>query len=410
MKFNWKNACRSVTMAGLRQSRILIKWIILGLICGIGIGLVSTAFFLSISKVTEFRIEHGSIIWLLPLAGLFITFLYRFANDENDRGTNLVLEAIQNKDDVPLNMTPLIFISTVITHLFGGSAGREGAAIQIGGSLGDFIGKLLKFNKEDRRVAILCGMAAAFSALFGTPISATVFAMEVSTIGIMQYSALVPCAIAAITSHVISDFFGCKGLSCEIDLQGISVRAIILIGVLAILCALLSISFCMLTKKAGDIFSTYIHNKYLRIFVGGLIIAALTFAVRNQDYNGLGIEVIKEALLGQTHYYTFAIKMIFTIITLAVGFKGGEIVPTLYIGATFGCAFGMICNLSPTLCAATAMGAMFCGVTNSPITALLLCFEMFGIDGFAYYIIAIAISYLMSGYFGLYRTQKFYKT
>ncbi|MCR5666865.1 MAG: chloride channel protein [Eubacterium sp.] len=398
----------NLSKGSMRRFRMLIKWMILALICGVGIGFVGIAFLESVSKVTEFRIEHGWIIWLLPLSGLLIMLIYdKFAYDETDRGTNLVLTAIQTKEEIPLNMTPIIFISTVLTHLFGGSAGREGAALQIGGSLGDFFGRLLRFDEADRRIAIMCGMSAAFSSLLGTPLAATVFVMEVVAVGIMQYSALVPCAISALTAHYLTVHFGFHSMHFVMtDIPEASIKSFVIIGILAILCAALSIFFCVVLQQSHSFFVKILKNRYLRICIGGFAVAGLTFIVGNQDYNGAGVEVIARALQGDVQWYVFLLKIVFTAITLGVGYKGGEIIPTLYVGAAFGCAFGTIAGFSPTLCAAVGLGAVFCGVTNSPITSILLCFELFGMEALPYYLIAIAVSYMLSGYFGLYRSQQ----
>ncbi len=388
--------------------KLLVKWIVLAIICGLGIGFVGVLFLYCIQQATQLRIEHGWIIWLLPLGGLLIVAIYhKFAYSETDLGTNLVLDAIQTKEKVPLNMTPIIFISTVITHLLGGSAGREGAALQIGGSLGNFFGRLLRFDEKDQKIAIMCGMAAAFSSLFGTPLAASIFAMEVVAVGTMQYSAIVPCVISSVTAHYLT--LRCGFASTHFDLNNLpreDIKSFILIGILGVLCAAISILFCLLLQKSQVLFQKISKNDYLRILLGGLIIAFLTFVVGSQDYNGAGIEVIARAAAGEGVWYAFLLKILFTIITLGVGYKGGEIIPSLYIGATFGCAFGMLLGFSPNLCAAVAMGAVFCGVTNSPITSILICFELFGMEALPYYIIAIAISYMLSGYFGLYRSQQ----
>ncbi|SDB21671.1 chloride channel protein [Eubacterium oxidoreducens] len=399
----------NLSKGSVRRFKMMIKWMILALICGVGIGFVGIAFLYSVRQVTDFRMAHGWIIWLLPFCGLLIMLIYdKFANDDHDRGTNLVLMAILTEEKIPLNMTPIIFVSTILTHLFGGSAGREGAALQIGGSLGEFFGRLLRFDEADRKIAIMCGMSAAFSALLGTPLAATIFAMEVVTVGIMQYTALVPCAISALTAHYLAVHFGFESMHFTItDIPGASIPTFIIIGILGILCAVLSMVFCSLLQQSHTVFVNVIKRKYRRIFLGGLVIAVLTWLIGNQDYNGAGVEVIARALQGDVVWYVFILKIIFTVITLSAGYKGGEIIPTLYVGATFGCAFGTITGFSPTLSAAVAMGAVFCGVTNSPITSILICFELFGLEALPYYLIAIAISYMLSGYFGLYRAQKF---
>ena len=383
------------------------KWVLLAVIVGIVVGLVGTAFYFCFDWVTEVRTEYPWLIFLLPAAGLLIVWCYRRLDGEQDLNTNLILSAVHSGDNIPLRMAPLIFASTLITHLFGGSAGREGAALQLGGSIAHGFAKLFKVKENQQNIIIMCGMSAAFSAVFGTPLAAAVFAMEVVSVGIMQYSALLPCVIAALTAHLIALSFGATGESfLVVDVPEIGLLPLGEVALLAIFCGLASILFCVLLHKSGQYFQIWFKNPYLRVLVGGGAILALTLLVGNQNYNGAGMNVIAECFNGNVPTFAFLLKMVFTAITLAVGFKGGEIVPSFFIGATLGCLFGMVFGLSPSLCAAIGMGAVFCGVTNSPITSLLICFEMFGLGGMPYYLLAIAISYVVSGYYGLYQSQK----
>ncbi|MCC8150753.1 MAG: chloride channel protein [Lachnospiraceae bacterium] len=385
-----------------------LKWIIFSILSGILVGLVGVAFYFCMDAVTSCRAAHPRLIFLLPAGGLAIVGLYRLLHDEKDTGTNLVLSAIHSNDKIPLRMAPLIFISTLITHLFGGSAGREGAALQLGGSIGNALGKLFRFDDKDQHIMIMCGMSAAFSALFGTPLAAAVFSMEVVSVGIMHYSALVPCVIASLVAHGIA--LSCHAMPESFDLgvlPDFSIRTAVLIGVLAVLCAFVSILFCVILHSAEHLYKRFFKNAYLRASVGGGIVVILTLLVGSQDYNGTGMSMIESCIAtGEVYPLAFLLKMIFTAATLGAGYKGGEIVPTFFIGATFGCLFGNLIGLSPALCAAVGMGAVFCGVTNSPITALLICFELFGFEGMPYYLIAIALSYMMSGYYGLYSSQR----
>ena len=384
------------------------KWLFISLLCGVLIGLVGCAFSICLSAVTNFRMEHPKIILLLPFGGLSIVALYRILKDERDGGTNLILSSIHSGDRVPLRMSPCIFISTVITHLFGGSAGREGAALQLGGSLGNAIGRVFHLDEKDHKIITMCGMSAAFSALFGTPMAAAIFPMEVVSVGIMHYSALVPCVIASLTANQLALLFGIQPEFFPIDkIPPFQWQSACLIAGLAVLCAFVSILFCSCMHEAGYLYQKFIPNPYLRIFTGGCIVACMTLLVGNQQYNGAGINYVAGFFHAETVFpAAFLLKIIFTAATLGAGFKGGEIVPTFYIGAASGCLFGMASGFEPDLCAAVGMSAVFCGVTNSPITSLLISFELFGYDGMPYYLIGISISYLLSGYFGLYSSQK----
>ena len=382
------------------------KWIILAVITGILVGAFSTAFAWCLLNVAELRAEHSWLIFLLPLGGLLIVFLYRVAGMAKDRGTNLVIHSIRDNDKVPGRMSVLIFISTVITHLFGGSAGREGAALQIGGSLGHLFGRIMRMDMRHKKIMTMCGMSAAFSAVFGTPIAAAVFSMEVISVGIMHYSALVPCMFSSLIASHFAARLGISPASFVINaIPEMTIESALKTGLLGVCCAALSIVFCMALGKAGSIYQKLIKNAYLRILVGGCIVIALTFICGTYDYNGAGTEVIARAVSGEVAPAAFILKIVFTAVTLGAGFKGGEIVPTFFIGATFGCLFGQITGLSPSLCAAVGMAATFCGVTNCPLTSLIISFELFGFSAIPYLMIVIPISYILSGYRGLYKDQ-----
>lgn len=387
---------------------LFCKWTFFPLLSGVVIGLAGCAFYYCLYIATNLRMAHPWLIFLLPVGGLCIAGLYHLFHNEKDPGTNLVLSAIQSGDNVPLRMAPSIFISTVITHLFGGSAGREGAALQLGGSLGNAFGKLFHMDEKDSHIMIMCGMSAAFSALFGTPMAAAVFAIEVISVGIMHYSALLPCILSSLAAHGIAMLFGFRGESFTIlERPDFTIFNAVRISLLAVLCALLSILFCITLHKARSLYKKYLKNPYLRIFTGGCFVVVLTLLIGNQDYNGAGMQVIARCMEeAAVRPEAFLLKILLTAVTLGAGFKGGEIVPSLFIGATFGCLFGNLLGFSPTLCAAVGICSVFCGVTNCPISSLLISFELFGFDAMPYFLLAIGFSYLCSGYFGLYQSQK----
>lgn len=389
------------------RALVSLKWIIFAIIVGIIVGLCGTAFYFALSLVTVLRTQNSWLIFLLPLGGVGIVAMYRILHNEKDTGTNLVISAIHSDDELPLRMAPLIFVSTLLTHLFGGSAGREGAALQMGGSIGNALGRLFRFDDKDKHVMIMCGMSAAFSALFGTPMAAAILPMEMVSVGVMYYIALVPCVISSLIAHGIAYSFGVSNEMFIIrSIPKFGIISSIEISVLAILCALVSILFCVLLHKSEDLYKRFFANPYVRAIVGGCIIIVLTLLVGNQDYNGTGINIIAHCINGTVRPEAFLLKMIFTALTLGAGYKGGEIVPSFFTGAAFGCLFGNLLGFSPTLCTAVGMTAVFCGVTNCPITSLLISFELFGYDGMPYFLLATALSYMLSGYFGLYRSQK----
>lgn len=391
----------------LQRTITSIKWVIFSMLVGLIVGLCGTAFYKGLYFVTQTRIEHPWLIFLLPFAGLLIVGLYHALKNSNDGGTNLVISAIHSGDELPLRMAPLIFISTLITHLFGGSAGREGAALQMGGSIGNSLGKLFRFDEKDKHIMIMCGMSAAFSSLFGTPMAAAIFSMEMISVGVMHYSALVPCVISSLIANGVASKFDVKNEFFLIDeIPKFNIITAIQISILAALCALLSIVFCILLHKTQDLYKKVFKNQYLRVFAGGCFVLAATIIVGSQTYNGTGMNIIDKCISGTVRPEAFILKMLFTALTLGAGYKGGEIVPSFCTGAAFGCLYGNLFGFSPTLCTAVGMTSVFCGVTNCPITSLLISFELFGYDGMPYFLLSIAFSYMFSGYFGLYHSQK----
>ncbi len=384
-----------------------LKWIVFSIVVGIFVGILGSLFSILLSHATSFRTEHPKIIYLLPFSGLVIVGLYHLMHNEKDTGTNLIISAVHSGKKLSFQTAPLIFISTILTHLFGGSAGREGAALQMGGSFGNSIGKFFRFDEKDNKIVIMCGMSAAFSAVFGTPLAATLFPLEMVTVGIMYYSALLPCVISSLTAHSVAVLFHLHAESYDLGmLPEWSIMSASKVTILALLCAVLSILFCVILHKTEHLYHKYFPNAYLRIFVGGLFIVLFTILVGSNDYNGAGSHIIEQCFSGEVAPESFLLKMIFTALTIGAGYKGGEIVPSFYIGATFGCLFGNLLGFSPALCAGIGLVSVFCGVTNSPITSLIISFELFGFESMPFFLIAVAFSYMFSGYFSLYNTQK----
>lgn len=386
--------------------KLFIKWTAISLISGLGVGSVGIAFVYCMNFATNMRTTHDYLIYFLPLGGLAIVFLYNITNSKEARGTNLVLSTLHAESEIPIKMAPLIFVTTVITHFVGGSTGREGAALQIGGSIGNTLGKWFHLDDRDKRVVIMCSMSAAFSAVFGTPLAAAFFSMEVVSVGVMYYAALVPCVFSSLIASQLAIACGVNFETFSIiNLPVFSVFSGLKISLLSLLCAGVSIIFCIMLHGFSKLYNKYLINPYIRIVTGGCLIIAFTLIVGSRDYLGIGIPLIEHAVSGNAKPLSFLLKMIFTALTIGAGYKGGEIVPSFCVGATFGCLFGNILGFSPSLCAAVGMIAVFCGVTNCPITSLLIGFELFGFEGFPFFLIAIAISYSLSGYYGLYSDQ-----
>ncbi len=387
---------------------VFVKWIIIASITGVLGGFIGVAFNKSISYVTDLHQQYPALLFLMPVLGLLIVLMYDKAKLSGDGGTNLILHSIRHLKGVPIIIAPMIFISTVLTHLVGGSAGREGAALQLGGSIGAQVGRIFRLSQKDMNVAVMCGMGALFSALFGTPLTAAFFAMEVIAVGVLYYSAFVPCVVSSLVAYAISYLF--KGFTLPYNppkVPNLSLISMLQTGGLAILCAFISILFCLIMKYTKEGLTKLFKNPYIRMLCGGVIFIALAM-IFGDEYTGLGAKTIVTAVNeGHAKYYDFILKMIFTAVTMAIGFKGGEIVPTLFIGSTFGCAIGAHLGLDPTFGAAVGIVAVFCGVVNCPIASILLSIELFGGEGTAFYVVAVCISYMLSGYYSIYSSQRF---
>ncbi len=396
----------------LRQTRerllLFVKWLGISVLCGVPIGLTGWLFHHLVEEATALRESCGWLIFLLPLGGAAIALLYRLAGMEEDGGTNSVLRSVRTGGLLPFRMAPLIFVGTILTHLLGGSSGREGAALQLGGSMAAQIGRWLRLNRRDLHTITLCGMSAAFAALFGTPLTAAVFAMEVVKVGAMYYAAIVPCVLAGLIGAGIAGSLGAAPASfAAAGIPELSLVTVLQVLVLGILCAVVSVLFCVSMHAAGSWYRKLLPDSILRAAVGGALVLALTLLIGSRDYNGAGMAVIDRAMAGEAVPYAFLLKILFTALTLGAGFKGGEIVPAFFVGATFGCTAGGLLGLAPGFGAAVGLAGVFCGVVNCPLATLLLCLELFGGEGMPLFALAAAVSYLLSGYFGLYSGQKF---
>ena len=431
----------------------LFRWTLLAVCTGVLCGGIGTLFHLAVEWVTEQRTEHVWLLWLLPAAGIAITALYK-ATGCVGKGTNDVLRAVQDGSSVTPWLVPAIFLGTVLTHLCGGSAGREGAALQMGGSIGWNIGRVLHFNNHDCRTATVCGMAAFFSALFGTPLTATLFAMMVVDVGLMLTVAFVPGFLAALIAYSISlkagiaptrfvmeappldawtvgatmgAVFRCPvwttaadELSALLKRSGIPLygaalrddtldaRTVVRTAVLAMCCAVVAVIFCQMLHFFEHEIPKLLPNPWVRAAAGGAAVVALSYLMGVGRYNGAGMDVIMDAVeLEQALPWDFVCKMVLTVLTLSVGFKGGEVVPSFYIGATFGCVVGPLLGLPAGFSAAVGLVCVFCGATNTLVASIVLAAELFSGAGFELMALACGLSYMFSGYHSLYSSQGF---
>lgn len=389
----------------LKEPEFFLKWLCIGVIMGGIIGLVGALFHFCSAEAEAFRGDNTWLIYLLPVAGAAIAYFYDAMKYSHDKGTNLVLLAVRDNKIMGIHHALCIFVATVLTHLCGGSSGREGASLQIGAALGSFSGRKLKFGEDDKRIMTMCGMSAMFAAVFGTPVTAAIFAMEVVSVGIFYYSAIIPCVTSALTASYISSLFGNTHLQVSVNVPKADLILYLKIALIGAICAGISVLFCQVIGKTHKLFKK-IKNHAFRAAAGGAIVVLLTLIVGDYTYNGTGGDMIVSAFTKSPFFGAFLIKMVFTAITLGSGFKGGEIFPVFFIGSSFGSVFAPLLGLDCSVGAAVGMTAIFCGVTNCPIASMLLSIELFGGEGIGMYALVCAVSYMLSGYGGLYSEQK----
>ena len=378
--------------------------VLIGLLCG-GLG---GLFHYVVDLSSGMFHAHGWLLYLLPLAGMAIVWLYHRAGIFQDKGANLVLASLRTGETVPARVAPLIFAGTVLTQLCGGSAGREGAALQIGAGTATCFNRVFHLEGKSANRMTMCGMSALFAAVFGTPITAALFSMEVSAVGVLHYAALYPCLVSSITAWEVSRYMGTAGVTMPaIPLPSPDVGTLFRVLALTLACAAVSILFLEVMHLAGRLYRRFFDGRpYRRAAVGGMLVAAATVLLGTRDYNGAGMEVAVAAVGGQAASWAFLLKILLTALTIGAGYKGGEIVPAFFIGATFGCVAGPWLGLDPGLAAAIGLIALFCSVVNCPVASMLLSVELFGGTRLWMFAVVCGVSYLMSGYSTLYSEQK----
>ena len=386
--------------------KTFLKWGFLGVLMGTVGGIMGALFHHALHFVTHIRSEHMWLIFLLPLGGLATVMIYRLFGTQGNRGTNEIIDATLDGHAVSPMVAPSIFLATSITHLFGGSAGREGAALQLGGSTASVLANLFHLKTEERKVMVMAGMSAVFAGLFGTPLTATLFCMEFESVGTVFSPALLPCFLAAFVASQVS---GMMGVHAETHILTEVFRITVVncwqYLVLAVLVSLLGIAMCWVFHQAEHFAAHHLQNPFIRIFIGGSVITLLTLLVGDHRFNGAGMDMALNAVGGNADWYSFLLKMLFTAVTLSAGFKGGEIVPTFCIGATFGCVLGGLLGLDPGMAAALGLIGLFCCATNSPIASIVLSIEMFGSTNLYLFAFICVICFVLSGNSGLYASQ-----
>ncbi|MDY6038408.1 MAG: chloride channel protein [Eubacterium sp.] len=389
-----------------RYVRLIIRWSLLSIIIGAVCGIVGALFYNGVLYATSFRKEHQWLLFLLPLAGIAIVYMYKKLGLEG-KGTDDIIDSVHESAPIKIRLVPAIFAATMLTHLFGGSAGKEGAALQLGGGIGNYIGRRVNLHSEDLRIATMAGMAAFFAAIFGTPLTATVFVVMFIKVGHLYQMAVFPCFLSSYTANWVAGNLGVVSFGFHITIPTTTPYLMLKILILAALCGLVSTLMCNSYRFIHSLYDEIFSNSYFKIISGGLIIILLSLLVGKDTYNGAGSETIALALSGGNEgYFAFLLKILFTALTLGAGFKGGEIVPTLFIGTSFGCVIAPLLGIPSSFGAALCMVALFGGATNTMLAPVCLAIECFGGGGIQMFALASFVGYLCSGYNGLYSSQK----
>lgn len=386
----------------------LIKWLCLASVVGILAGSASAFFLVSLNWAAETRESYTYLLFLLPFAGALVSFLYMRYGGSVIKGNNLILEEIRDRrEGIPLRMAPLVLFGTIMTHLFGGSAGREGTAVQMGSAFADLTGKIFRLDRIDRKIILISGISAGFGSLFGTPLAGAIFGIEVLALGLVSYQALIPAFFASFIGDKITRAFHVPHAHYVIDsIPTFSVLLVLKVIVASILFGLAALLFSRLTGFLKKTFTKTFKNPMLKSFIGGTIIIALVYTMGTRDYLGLGLPLIEDAFSTEVNPFAFLWKIIYTSITLGAGFQGGEVTPLFTIGATLGNMLAGILNLPLGFLAALGFIAVFSGATNTPLACFIMGIELFGAEAAIYLFLACIISYLFSGHTGIYGSQE----
>jgi len=386
---------------------IISKWILICILTGILSGSASAFFLISLEWVTQFRIHHDWIIWLLPIGGFLVGLSYYYWGESVVKGNNLLLEEYENpKKVIPFKMAPLVLSGTLLTHLFGGSAGREGTAVQMGGAIADQFTKLFKLDNSERKILIILGISAGFASVFGTPLAGAVFALEVLYFSKINFKSIVLSFLTAYAAYFTVEFWQVKHTHYSIpDVPEINLTNLFYTIIVSILFGLAALLFSRSTHFWSSLFSKNIKYPPLRPFIGGIVLATAIAGFGFTKFAGLGVPVIAESFSNSNPWYDFLLKILFTGFTLGAGFKGGEVTPLFFVGATLGSALSVIVPMPIALLAGMGFVAVFSGATHTPVACTIMGMELFGITPGLFIAIACSIAYFSSGSVGIYKSQ-----
>lgn len=386
---------------------LIAKWLFICVLVGIFSGCASAFFLVALEWVTQYRENHSWIIWLLPMGGLSIGLVYHYYGKEVVKGNNLLLEEYENPQKViPFKMAPMVLISTLITHLFGGSAGREGTAVQMSGAIADQFTKLFQLNNSDRKTLIILGISAGFASVFGTPLAGAIFALEVLYFSKISLKSSLLSFLVAYIAYFTVEILQVKHTHYSIpEIPEITITNLFWISIVGVLFGLAAMLFSRTTHFWGKSFSKIIAYPPLRPFVGGLILVVAIYFIGTTKYIGLGVPMIVESFSTPNASYDFLLKILFTGFTLGAGFKGGEVTPLFFVGATLGSALSLVIPLPIALLAGMGFVAVFSGATHTPIACTVMGMELFGIESGVFIGLACLIAYFSSGSVGIYHSQ-----
>jgi H+/Cl- antiporter ClcA len=388
---------------------VLLRWLVLGALVGVASGLASAAFLIALDRATRFRVDHEIIVYALPVAGLVLGAIYERWGQSIKAGNNLVLDTIHSDaPQIPLRMAPMVLVGTVLTHLFGGSAGREGTAVQMGASLSDAIAHRLGLRDEARRQLIAAGIAGGFGSVFGTPIAGTLFGLEVLWIGRIEYHALLPALVAALVGDAVTR--ACGVVHATYPVVGYHpLTALLALKWLAFGAAVAATSavFVDLTHGLKKRLESHVPRLPVRMMLGGLAVVAMWRLVGSSDYLGLGVPTLLRAFEEPSlPAYAFAAKLVFTAVTLGAGFLGGEVTPLFFIGATLGAVLGRLLGIPIDLAAGVGMASVFAAAANTPLALSVMAVELLGASVLPHVVVVCVVAYLASGHRGIYPAQR----
>lgn len=386
----------------------LIKWILICLILGLLIGSASAFFLQTLQWATTFREQHSWVLWLLPAGGFLVGWMYDRYGKSMETGNNLLIDTIlEPGKTIPFKMAPLVYVGTIITHLLGGSAGREGTALQMAGAIADQLYKPFRLSKEDRSTLLISAVAAGFGSVFGTPLAGALFGIEFFLLGRLRYQALFPAVMAAVLADLVTRAWGVPHTHYPIGvIPSLSFSNLIFVLIAGIIFGWCAALFSKGMDYGSALFKKYISWPPLRPVAGGLLILLFIWLSGTTKYSGLGISAIVSAFETTAMPYDFALKMLLTIITLSAGFKGGEVTPLFFIGATLGSTLVLLMPLPHALLAGMGFVAVFAGATNTPLACMVMGIELFGINCGIYIALACVVAYLCSGHNSIYSSQR----